>query len=112
MTTTTKKAKKKMKKGKEKILMIYVNHDNKNAEAKNIPRGSKFIAFYFDANAREELRRCSVPIPVTVSRRRRRQTAGDFSPFHVNKAHLLALFSLPCNDDSLFVLQKFYSLPL
>lgn len=57
------------KKGKEKILMIYVNHDNKNAEAKNIPRGSKFIAFYFDANAREELRRCSVPIPVSVSRR-------------------------------------------
>lgn len=35
--------------------MIYVNHDNKNAEAKNIPAQHKFIAFYLDGNALRRL---------------------------------------------------------
>lgn len=33
--------------------MIYVNHDTKNAEAKNIPHSRNLLLFYFNANAQE-----------------------------------------------------------
>jgi hypothetical protein len=31
--------------GGKKYLMIYVNHDNKNAEAKNIPHSTNLLLF-------------------------------------------------------------------